>query len=224
MKRVLLWITPALALAAVVGLIGHRALVQRRTASLRTTGELAVSTPTVEARRLAARPGHAHWPSGPRLHGGGTLAVEGAHPAPASATATSGAAGSAIVPASTAPVLKPEEAAIRHKLEPLLAGRKDTDLGFVVCEPFIAPPADGADEEPSAFDSPPKDLDQPVCRARVQARDRNTLAQVVREASSLYEGHVAVEVREHMTAFNGLLYEADLRVGTDDPQPIPSDI
>jgi hypothetical protein len=120
--------------------------------------------------------------------------------------------------------VKPEEAALRRKLEPLLAGRKDTDLRFVVCEPFGAPAKNEGGDEPSAFDTPPKDPAQPVCRAQVKSRDRNTLGQVVREASTLYEGHVAVEVREHMEAFTGLWYEADLRVDTDDPQPVPSDI
>ena len=224
-KRVLAWIAPALALAAVVGICGYRTLAQRRTRSSLATGEGAASTEPVGAHRLPPRPGHARWPSGPRSHGG--VVVAAAQPSVVAPAAPAEAPAAAPPRTTAAVTMKPEEAIIRHKLEPLVASRKDTDLRFVVCEPFSAPPADqaqSAEDEPNAFDSPPKDPAQPVCRARVESRDRNTLGQVVREASTLYGGHVAVEVREHMTAFTGVWYEADLRVDTDEPQPLPSDI
>jgi hypothetical protein len=220
MKRVLVWIAPALALAAVVGTFGYRALAHRRTRSTGQADEGAVSVAQAEVRRFVAHPSLLRT----KLHG---------TPLPSAARRLTSAAppmepAFASTPperrATTAPIQKPEEAAIRRKLEPLVAGRKDTDLPFVVCEPYSAPPADETGEEPSALDRAPRDPAQPVCRARVQARDRDTLVQVVREASSLYGGHLAVEVREHMTAFTGVWYEADLRVDTDDAQSLPSEL
>jgi hypothetical protein len=225
-KRVLFWSAPFLTVAAIIGVLGYRALVARRTPGLATPGEVAQASRAGEGRRVAPRPAWFHAPDGRKAHG---------TPFPSSAARAGGGAVTAIItpelaegrPRSTGPIdIKPEEAVVRRKLEPLVAGHKDTDLRFVVCEAFTAPPADegSANEEPSAFDSPPKDPGQPVCRARVKARDRETLSQVVHEASTLYQGHLAVEVREHMEAFTGRWYEADLRVDTDDAQTLPSDI
>jgi hypothetical protein len=222
-KRLLLWITPALALAAVVGTIGYRAL-ERRRASRSAGGEGALAEGVADGHRTAHQAAalRAKWSAAAkaaRKPGTGTgpaglaaaVVPESPLPAPTAAKVTPG-------------TVKPEEAAVRHKLEPLVAGRKDTDLAYVVCEPFSPPPKSEGGDEPSAFDTPPKDPAQPVCRAQVKSRDRNTLGQVVREASTLYDGHVAVEVREHMTAFTGVWYEADLRVDTDEQQPVPTDI
>ncbi len=221
MKRLLLWITPALALAAVVGTIGDRAL-ERRRASRSAGGEGALAEGVADGHRTAHQAAalRAKWSAAAkaaRKPGTGPAGLakavvpESPLPAPAAAKVTPG-------------TIKPEEAAVRHKLEPLVAGRKDTDLEYVVCEPFSSPPKSEGGDEPSAFDTPPKDPAQPVCRAQVKSRDRTTLGQVVREASTLYQGHLAVEVREHMEAYTGVWYEADLRVDTDDAQPVPSDI
>ena len=221
MKRLLLWITPALALAAVVGTIGYRAL-ERRRASRSAGGDGALADGAADGHRTAHRAAalRTKWSvaaKAARKPGGGPAGVaaavvpESPSPAPTAAQVNPG-------------TIKPEEAVVRHKLEPLVAGKKDTGLEYVVCEPFSSPPKSEGGDEPSAFDTPPKDPAQPVCRAQVKSRDRTTLGQVVREASTLYSGHVAVEVREHMTAFTGVWYEADLRVDTDEQQPIPSDI
>jgi hypothetical protein len=223
-KRVLLWSAPFLAVAAVIGLFGYRVLVPGP-GRLRASGE-GTSARQAGERRVVSRPAWFHAPDGWNAH---------ATPFSAGPARAGGGAGAATLmpepnearPRNTGPVeVKPEEAVVRRKLEPLVAAHKDTDLRFVVCEPFTAPPADEArpDEEPSAFDSPPRDPNQPVCRARVKARDRETLSQVVREASTVYQGHLAVEVREHMEAFTGRWYEADLRVDTDEAQSLPSDI
>jgi hypothetical protein len=226
-KRVFVWSAPVVVLGTVIGLAGYRVLAHRRARHAGTEGVAVIEL--ANGRRIPAGSARLHLPVGFKTHGIPRPPAPSAMPTTPLAQSGSGLLETR-KPASTAPVLKPEEQVVYKKLEPLVAGRKDTDLRFVVCEPFVAPQAgqDGNDEgqnqEQSAFDIPPKDPKQPVCRARVMARDHDTLVQVVREASKVYGGHVAIEVKEEMTAYTGVYFTADMRVDTDDAQPLPSDI
>jgi hypothetical protein len=122
-----------------------------------------------------------------------------------------------------AAIYKPQETKVRTLLEPLVKRRENTDLNFVVCAPFEAPQLDQG-QELGAFDGPPKDRSQPVCRARVHARDAVVLKDVLKDASAAYGGHVAVELREHLDAYTGHWWEADLRVDTDEVQALPAEL
>jgi hypothetical protein len=55
----------------------------------------------------------------------------------------------------------------------------------------------------------------------VQARNKEALRGLLDDASSLYRGHMAAEVREHLDAYTGRWYVADIRVDTAKPHALP---
>ncbi len=117
-----------------------------------------------------------------------------------------------------AQVVSAEEAAIRSRLEPLVANRADANMTFVVCE--IPKPG-----EQETTGGPARaeggDRSKPVCRTRFQARDPAALDTLLRQASSIYSGHLAAELNERFDAFTGRWFEADINLGTVDTHPIP---
>jgi hypothetical protein len=113
----------------------------------------------------------------------------------------------------------PEEMAVHGVFTPLVSQHKNAELSAVRCDDTLAPPGPG--EEPGPLDSPQRDPKQPVCFARVQTRGAGDLRDILRDASATYKGHMAIEVRFKTTSYMGAFYEADVRVGTDEPSPVP---
>jgi hypothetical protein len=131
-------------------------------------------------------------------------------------------------PARPAPAPKvarrPEEAAVRKVLEPLVSRRPNAELPFVRCldpggwkEP-AAPEQSEAAEDP--LDVRARDPEQAVCRARLRARERGVLVDLLRDASGAYQGHLAATgVREHLDAYLGRWFETDIQVDTEEYFP-----
>jgi hypothetical protein len=120
---------------------------------------------------------------------------------------------------------RPEEVAVRRVLEPLVARRPNAELPFVRC---LDPggwkqPAAGEQAEPDEdpLDVRARDPEQAVCRARLRARERAVLVDLLRDASGAYQGHLAAtDVREHLDAYLGRWYETDVQVDTEEYFPL----
>jgi hypothetical protein len=113
----------------------------------------------------------------------------------------------------------PEEMAVHRTLTPIVGKHKDAQVNFITCD-AAKPPA--GDEEVTPLTAAPRDPGQNVCFARVQAREPDQMRQILREASEKYRGHVAVEWREHLDAYTGHWWEAEIRTDTDDAIPLPN--
>jgi hypothetical protein len=119
--------------------------------------------------------------------------------------------------------MRPEEAAVRKVLEPLVARRPNARIGYVRClDPGGWPQEldeNGENNDPLAV--PPRDPDQAVCRAQLRARDRDDLAGLLRDASGAYAGHLATtDIRERLDAYLGRWWEADVTVDTQEPYAV----
>jgi hypothetical protein len=133
-------------------------------------------------------------------------------------------------PAAAAnPPPRPEEVAVRKILEPLIARRPNAELPFVRClDPggwkqgaSTNQQGESGGESDDPLDVPPRDPGQAVCRARVRTRDRAVLFDVLKDASTAYRGHLAAtDPREHLDAYLGRWYEADLQVDTEEAYPV----
>jgi hypothetical protein len=66
------------------------------------------------------------------------------------------------------------------------------------------------------------DCGQAPCAARLQAPDARLLHEFVSDVSAVYGGHVSIDMREHLDGYTGHWYEADLAVGTEDPEGVPT--
>ncbi len=126
------------------------------------------------------------------------------------------------------PPPRAEEVAARRVLEPLLARRPSSEMPFVRCldaggwtrEPD--PSGDVAGETPDPLAVPSRDPTQAVCRARLRARDAPTLTELLRDASGAYRGHLlATDPREHLDAYLGRWFEADVQLDTEETYPLP---
>jgi hypothetical protein len=129
------------------------------------------------------------------------------------------------------PPRRSEEVAARRVLEPLVARRASAEMPFVRCldpggwkQEAAAPDGESAagstaeDEDPLAV--PSRDPAQAVCRARLRARDAATLTELLRDASGAYQGHlVATDPREHLDAYLGRWFEADVQLDTEAVYP-----
>ena len=131
-------------------------------------------------------------------------------------------------PLPNQPPRRAEEVAARRVLEPLLARRPSAEMPFVRCldaggwtrEPD--PSGDVGGETPDPLAVPLRDPAQAVCRARLRARDAPTLAELLRDASGAYRGHlIATDPREHLDAYLGRWYEADVQLDTEEAYPLP---
>jgi hypothetical protein len=219
-KRIVFWLVPLVALTAVAGLLGYR-LFARRTVVVRGGEGAATVGGVTDSRRpgrVTTRPRLVHLAGPPPVE-----ALGGSPTAPPAIRHSEASKRKAAEAAAKAAVYKPQETKVRTLLEPLVKRRENTDLNFVVCTPYEKPQVEQG-QEIDAFDAPPRDTSQPVCRARVQARDPVVLKDVLKDASAAYSGHVAVEVREHLDAYTGHWFEADLRVDTDEVQPLPTEL
>jgi hypothetical protein len=218
-RRLAAWLAPVILLAGLTVVLGYRAFARRPVSVRAAGGDGAVATAASDRRRVA-------WAKARAVKARAEEAAVAAAPGPAPPAPESGNVAAVPVARARTPrasAFKPEENKVRSLLEPMVKRRENTDLRFVVCEPFTPRELDeGA--EPGPLDTPPRNRSQPICRARVHARDPQALREVVREASAAYSGHLAVEVREHMDAYLGRWFEADLRVETDEAQPLPSDL
>lgn len=96
---------------------------------------------------------------------------------------------------------KPEEVAISRRLAPVLERHPGSELMFVVCE-----------------------QDTPPCRARLQARELDTVLAMSREVSGSFQGRVGIKVHEHTDAFTGRYFRAELEVDTSDTRPVPTGV
>jgi hypothetical protein len=131
-------------------------------------------------------------------------------------------------PARPAPVQtppsSPEEAAARRVLEPLVARRPNTQMPFVSCRDPGGWKQGSAEsgEITDPLDVPARDPSQAVCRARLQARDRDVLVDLLKDASGAYQGHLATtELREHLDAYLGRWFQVEIQVDTAEPYPVP---
>jgi hypothetical protein len=131
-------------------------------------------------------------------------------------------------PPPNQPPRRAEEVAARRVLEPLLARRPGAEMPFVRCldaggwtrEPDPSGDVGGETSDPLAV--PARDPAQAVCRARLRARDAPTLAELLRDASGAYRGHlIATDPREHLDAYLGRWYEADVQLDTEEAYPLP---
>jgi hypothetical protein len=104
-------------------------------------------------------------------------------------------------PPQAPPPPKPAELAIEQKLSGFMGQHPGTELKFVAC-----------------------DEDGTPCRARVQARDLESVVAAAKATSAQYGGRVDIKIHEQPTAFNGKFYVAELQVGTEDKRPVPSDV
>jgi len=66
------------------------------------------------------------------------------------------------------------------------------------------------------------DCAEKPCRARAEAKDLETLTAFLRDVSGSYDGHLSVDLRERLDPFMGRSFQADLLVGTNDTQPVPT--
>ena len=130
-------------------------------------------------------------------------------------------------PAETTSAPRPEETALRKVLEPLVARRPSAKIGFVRCLdpggwPKNVDSETGESTNPhNPLDVPSRDPNQAVCRAQVRARERGDLAGLLKDANAAYSGHAAVtDIREHLDAYLGRWWEADLQVDTEEPLPV----
>lgn len=96
---------------------------------------------------------------------------------------------------------KPQEIAIGRQLSTVLERHPGSELMFVVCEQGTPP-----------------------CRARLQARELDTVLAMSREVSSSFEGRVGIKVHEHTDAFTGRYFRAELEVDTSDVRAVPTGI
>jgi hypothetical protein len=128
-------------------------------------------------------------------------------------------------PAQAAQPRRPEEAVVRRVLEPLVARRPNAELPFVRCQDpggWKSQASDETGESDDPLDVRPRDPDQAVCRARLQARDRGVLQELLRDASGAYQGHlVTTDVREHLDAYLGRWFQVDVQLDTEEPHPLP---
>jgi hypothetical protein len=214
---------PAAALCAAVGWLGYKLVAPPPKV---VTGYVVPGPPGATKPILVKRHRPAQVRFAPRTEPGAPEAGKGA---PASS------AGAAALPSETPRVIEtlpngeprpvnvvrgtPEEMAVHSLLTPLVSRHKDANLNFVRCDDTLPAPAAG--EEPGPLEAPQSDPKQPVCFARMQARDPATLRDILRDASTTYKGHMAVDVRLHTTAYMGAWYEADVRVATDEPYSVP---
>lgn len=99
------------------------------------------------------------------------------------------------------PPPKPAEVAIQQRLSAVLDQHPGTELKFVACDEDGAP-----------------------CRARIQARDLETVVAAASEASVQYEGHLDIKLHEQPTAMSGRFFVAELQVGTEDQRSVPTDV
>jgi hypothetical protein len=115
---------------------------------------------------------------------------------------------------------RPEEAAVRRVLEPLVARRPNAEMPFVRCQdPGGWKRAATDDDDP--LDVRARDPEQAVCRARLQARERGVLVDLLRDASGAYQGHlVATDVREHLDAYLGRWFQVEVQLDTEEPYPL----
>ena len=131
-------------------------------------------------------------------------------------------------PARPAPVqlppARPEEVVVRRVLEPLVARRPNTEMPFVRCldpggwkQDSVAESGESTDP----LDVPSRDPSQAVCRARVQARDREALVGLLKDASGAYKGHLATtEIREHLDAYLGRWFQVEVQLDTEERYPV----
>jgi hypothetical protein len=66
------------------------------------------------------------------------------------------------------------------------------------------------------------DCGQEPCAARLQAPEPGALQALLTDLSAVYGGHVSAELLEHLDGDQGRWYEADVAVGTPDPEPVPA--
>lgn len=99
------------------------------------------------------------------------------------------------------PPPKPAEVAIQQKLSAVMDQHPGTELKFVACDEEGAP-----------------------CRARLQARDLETVVAAASEASAQYDGHLDIKLHEQPTAMSGRFFVAELQVGTEDQRSVPTDV
>ena len=133
------------------------------------------------------------------------------------------AAGPAPPPSANRPS-RPEEVAVRRVLEPLVARRPNAELPFVRCQDpggwkSAATGESGDSDDP--LDVRSRDPQQAVCRARLQARDRAVLVDLLEDASGAYQGHlVATDVREHLDAYLGRWFQVEVQLDTEASYPV----
>lgn len=219
-KRIAIFCAPPLLFAAALFAASWYFSSPRtaRRAKVRATKAVALSTPESPSNDSPA-------PSAARARGlpvpkalvaERRPALGAAEPAvPRAATAPSEQAAALPSPADQAKAR--EEGFIRSRFEPLVANRADANLNFVVCETAPPDPQAPSGELAAAGSDPTR----PHCRARMQARDPAALKTLLQGASTLYAGHLAIEVAERFDAFTGRWFEADIHVGTDDAHPLP---
>jgi hypothetical protein len=123
------------------------------------------------------------------------------------------------------PPMRAEEVAVRKVLEPIIARHPSASLPFVRCldpggwKQGSSPDESGESSDP--LDVPSREPDQPVCRARIKARERGVLSELLREASAAYHGHMATtDPREHLDAYLGHWFESDVQVDTEESYPV----
>ncbi len=61
------------------------------------------------------------------------------------------------------------------------------------------------------------------CNTRLEAQTLASLRNLLQNVSSAYEGRISFVVREHMGAYGGHSYHADVVLGTEQPMAVPLD-
>lgn len=67
------------------------------------------------------------------------------------------------------------------------------------------------------------DCAEQPCRARAQASSLEVLTAFLRDVSGSYDGHLAVDLRERLDPFMGRSFEADLLLGTNRTEAVPTE-
>ena len=120
--------------------------------------------------------------------------------------------------------VRPEEIAVRRVLEPLVARRPSAKIGFIRClDPGGWPKEIDSEsgESTNPLDVPTREPNQAVCRAQLRAREQGNLTGLLKDANAAYSGHLATSnIREHLDAYLGRWWEADVQVDTQEPYPV----